>query len=963
MYSSKSELHPFAVGIVDSIEARTLDEVQSLRAAAGGGSVPFLEILGLFEKNWSEGWSSPAGRQLEDGGFLSKDDAAVIDRCKAEILNEMAAYSAPEPPPVLDAEEVERPTWVTKAVKANRYYWPLLREQLERRLPAPVVDAIDRDSERVLERLHDPQDVADWQCRGLVSGQVQSGKTTNYSSLICKAADAGYRMIVVFSGILNDLRTQTQIRLDEDFTGVHQYCDSIEHPSEERCGVGLSLKYDLARAPNTGTWVDQDFLFRPPAKAERLPWLFVVKKNTTVFRNLTAWLANKVSDKQNWPLLVIDDEADQASVNTSRSESVCTTTNRCIRELLALFPRSAFVGYTATPFANLFISSTAETKKLGKDLFPRDFILRLNPAPNYFGSRDFFGDQEDNGLELLIPFERSHADAWLVKKGRHFVVTDDFPSEAEICIRQFLFATALRIWRQRRIWNRPGWNETEEPVLESSMLVHVSWLVRQQRKVAQQFSDAIEAMRAAWTFLDEEDRAREEKDVEAMLGAQRAVTERLARLRRMRDLSMNWELPDAAAEIFPLMHQVLSDLSVIVLNGEDGQATALSAEGGLGDHVHARASIIIGGNKLSRGLTIPGLCVSMSLRTSTMYDTLLQMGRWFGYRDGYVDLCRICTTPSIISNFQAITEACQDFERQVDEMNTRQRTPENYRLAILKHPGLLITARNKMRSADEAVISFSGRIAEQRVFDLDDGLLQRNAVAAERLIARAAAAGRLVYASDGFEQPENAEEPNLLGAEESRPSGRLWRGVPADDVLAFLKEYSGQTGGPSVEQQGVADYIGRMAAKGELVRWNVFVPGRCGGTRFGSELLRRRIMRSESEAVLKTLKSGGHEFVGVPEDVVEKSGVRGLEAAQRGQAFRLVREAAGALHPDEGYFILYLLKSGEKPEENSVASIVSYYLWLPASGNPCTASIAQFNATVRSLEEDEEAQEEEEDAE
>lgn len=916
--------------------------------------------MGILNSIWEREWAKPEARMLWESAMLTEDARRLILQAKDEIGNEARQYCISEPE--FFAEEEEKSTWVTREVRERRRYWPLLRERLEERLPMPVVDSIDRDSERVLQRLHDPADRSDWRVTGLVVGQVQSGKTTNYSSLISKAADAGYRMIIVFSGILNDLRAQTQERLDEDFIGSHQFRFRSEGDKPAgRCGVGLLRDFNPKKAPNSGTWMDKDF--EPQAaKAEELPWLFVIKKNTAVFRKLIEWLKNKVPDKRNWPLLVIDDEADQASINTRGSDDIVTATNRCIRQILELFPRAAFVGYTATPFANIFISSTAESRALGRDLFPRDFIARISPAANYFGARDFFGDPEEDGLDLFIPFDAAHADAWIVKDGRRTLVTDEVPAEAASCLRHFVLATAIRMWRGRTGW---GDEDLSKPVLETSMLIHVTHLVRNQRKVAEQLHELIDELRGGFSYDSDE----ELRTYARMLEEQRAVTARLAENRKVRDLNLNRELPESIEALSDFIGHALEDLSLVILNGEVRRQTVAEPERGPGERPFAEARIFIGGNKLSRGLTLPGLCVSMFLRQTSMYDTLLQMGRWFGYRDGYVDLCRICTTPRIISNFQGIVEACEDLDVQLDQMNAANRTPENFRLKILHHPGLLITARNKMRTAAEAVVSFSGRTLEQRVLDLERDRIRENVRAAELLLDEAGRRGRLVYASARHEAPQNPEKPLLLEADGgSKLSGRLWRDVPAEAVLDFLASYSGLVGGAGVEQQGMRDYIRRMNEAGELTTWTVFVPGVQGPGRFGTGGVFRTMIGEgeESEQVaLKTLKTGGHEFVGVSEDVMAASGIRGLPAdAARGEGFRRVREEAGRLRPEEGHLILYLLQSREirrnpalLSEDGSLLPMVSFYLWVPASGRACAATMAQFNSSVHD-EEDEDGEEE-----
>ena len=450
-----------------------------------------------------------------------------------------------------------------------------------------------------------------------------------------------------------------------------------------------------------------------------------------------------------------------------------------------------------------------------------------------------------------------------------------------------------------------------------------------------------------------------------LLTEQKSITEKVASTRKGRDLNLNQDLPDSIEDVFDLIRGVLFDLELLIVNGEVDQEVIVGPEQGFEERAHVQARVYIGGNKLSRGLTLPGLCVSMFIRQVSMYDTLLQMGRWFGYRDGYVDLCRICTTPLVISNFQGIVEAVEDFESQIDQMNSDRRTPENFRLTILQHPGLLITARNKMRTAAEAVISFNGRTLEQREFDLDEEQIHENVAAARLLLAQVQKQGRLAYASKGYPQPQTAEDSDWISAIGSRPSGRVWKNVPAAVILQFLKGYSGLVGGASIEQQGMTSYIRDMNAKGELTSWTVFVPGSPCIGKFGTNGVVRQMLgesNSTEQVALKALKTGSHEYVGVSDDVIAASGISDeSEEALARDGFKKLRREAGRLHPEEGHFILYLIQSKQMQDHpalkfpsGEVLPIVSYYMWVPASGNSSSMTMGQFNSTVHDVEEAEE---------
>ena len=411
------------------------------------------ELCKFWDIFWDDDYASQLISQYEDR----------LEGFKQEILLDLMNFCVITPdvfPSVDDSND-----WVTEEMKASRYYWKLCKEQMASYLGEGSLEKIDIESECVLRRLHDPRDNGSWNTKGLVLGNIQSGKTANYSALIAKAADAGYRLIIVLSGIHNDLRMQTQMRLEKEFIGYSQFYDKKSQQLErETVGVGTFADYQEERAPRCATMRDKDF-DTPEVGVENLPWLFVVKKLPRILDKVSSWLQNNVPNKHDWPLLLIDDEADQASINTAKDHEQATKTNASIRRILRLFDRYAFVAYTATPFANIFINSTIEDKKLGKDLFPKDFICRLEAPTNYFGPKDFFGNEFDTSLELYDYFEESSLIKWVseLEKG----ATTELPEDVKRSILQFVLSTSIKSWR---LTNR----SISRPKTESSMLIHLS---------------------------------------------------------------------------------------------------------------------------------------------------------------------------------------------------------------------------------------------------------------------------------------------------------------------------------------------------------------------------------------------------------------------------------------------------------------------------------------------------------
>ena len=334
---------------------------------------------------------------------IMSDEFALVDR--EALMDELIRRSSQSVGrnATLSSSE-DHIDWLNAARKQNWRYWRRYSEYMEAKLPWKALDKLDQATDDVLKQLEDPLRPGAWDRRGLVVGHVQSGKTGNYTGLICKAADAGYKIVIVLAGLHNNLRSQTQIRLDEGFLGFATIANADTLP---RVGVG-EIDKDHSINPNYGTTRGENGDFTKGQVAslgispEQRPWLFVVKKNKTVLERLLLWIRNRVANETdpvtgrklvtNLPLLIIDDEADHGSVDTGENvvdengvvdeEHLPTTINRLIRSILHHFSRKAYVGYTATPFANIFIHDKGTTADHGPDLFPSSFITNLAAPSN-----------------------------------------------------------------------------------------------------------------------------------------------------------------------------------------------------------------------------------------------------------------------------------------------------------------------------------------------------------------------------------------------------------------------------------------------------------------------------------------------------------------------------------------------------------------------------------------------------
>jgi Z1 domain len=725
---------------------------------------------------------------------------------------------------VIDTDE-DHVQWLpAKRGSIDWKFWNRYRRYLTEKsdpIPPAVVNSIDELTDRVLERLEDPNRTAPWDRRGMIVGHVQSGKTSNFIGLICKAADAGYKIIIVLAGLHENLRSQTQMRVDEGFLGYSSARATTFSLGNTPVGVGnLVTKY---RAPaNSLTGYKQDFS-RVAARGLNIspfgqdPVILVVKKNKTILTNLIGWLAGYAeSDPEqprrkrrlpDVPLLVIDDEADNASINTKPiptdpmsgsplDDYDVTAINGKIRQMLSLFSKAAYVGYTATPFANIFIHpedrSTLGTVgrppnemeiPFGEGLFPRSFIISLPTPSNYVGPVTIFGLARDPeaGIETAVeplPVIRGVADseAFLPRKHKSDFVPGGLPETLKKAIRSFTLVCAARVHR--------GSSKSH-----NSMLIHVTRFISVQRDVQrlvkEELQDVVNRLRygdgASAKQIMHELEDLWEKDFEPTSSAVRT------RLTDPLMLETHW------ADVKPLLCSAAQKIVVKRISGgsEDVLDYQNAPEG---------ASVIaVGGDKLSRGLTLEGLSVSYFLRPSRMYDTLMQMGRWFGYRPGYLDLCRLYTLPDLVEWYKHIAFAAEELRQEFELMVDANKTPREYGLRVRSHPnGLWITSLVKMRESQTLTVSYDGQIVETTIFQKDKGLATANIQAATRFLG-----------SLGRPKAHTASGPYE------------WSQVPAGEVLAFLREYRTHPHAPKVNSALLAHYIARKSAAGFLTNWTV----------------------------------------------------------------------------------------------------------------------------------------------
>lgn len=799
----------------------------------------------------------------EKFGFIISDIALF----KQFLYREVTAYTEPSIG-VVD-KDLDDKTWWDELRREDSFqpeYWQRYYNYLNRKpsWSLTAIQDIDTSTDEIMNALANPRKVKEIDRMGLVFGYVQSGKTAHYIGLINKAYDAGYRIIIVLSGIHNSLRSQTQSRIDEEVLGYETSIENIVDITRERnaIGVGVGPYNKVSQIVQSITTRDDKGDVNKTSESVSMmpPFVIVTKKNASVLRKVLRFFRKshcaEIVDGQKripakYPALIIDDEADQASLNTNESydengnvldDYNPTTINGLIRELLKIFECRSYVGYTATPFANVFVSPDVDTEKYGKDLFPRDFIFRAPRADQYIGAREFFGIGGDENTPVMPLFREIKAGASYLGKGNK---ADDpvgeLPQELKKAIKYFLISTALRNCRGQI--NKPN-----------TMLVHIVRFVAQQNTVKKKIKQYYEEELANYIQFGDQAIQEELKAIwdddycptTAKLNVQ--FTKYMADCKNV-DWAEIWE------EIVRLV--VKKEIKIYSVNGKSEDALLYKNHEGKPFNV-----IVIGGDKLSRGLTLEGLTISYFTRSSNTYDTLMQMGRWFGFRPGYLDACRLFTTSGLNGLFAHISMATEDLAAQFDFMNDVVQTPYEFGLRVATHPSLEITSKNKLRTGQDVKRDFSAKLSQTRVFDIDGDQYDRNFDAVENLLT--AIAGCRVTSEEYRQSHEGRQAPG---------NHYFWQNVSAYDIANFFEHYETSRTATRANSKYMADYIRTMAAPGigGVKSWTVCLINISNGQPFeiaGLENVGGGIRRNEGLGVdsfattcsIHTMTSADHEY-------------------------------------------------------------------------------------------------------
>lgn len=761
--------------------------------------------------------------------FRSEDEKQkAFDRWKRDTEVIVGRPSAPE------TLRGRKAIWRDSYSTATGAHWSALRNYLlafggrtEEQL-----NKLDKASDAVLFSIADPTNEPELRSKysGLVIGYVQSGKTANYTALSAKAFDAGYQLVIVLSGIHNSLRRQAQIRMNNELGIV---ASTVSRPTASILGQDdpNPIRPLTSEDPVIGDFQYTNF---PAAILNSGKYLCVTKKNASVLKKLIKWLGNNVTV----PVLIIDDEADQASIDTASDGAAKAATdpdtldrdptviNGQIRKLVKICNSRAYIGYTATPYANVFIPKDRSHSNFDDDLYPRDFIISLPKPEGYMGPEEFFGPNltgEEDGEESIsdqVIRIVSEEDAEVLT---HFGKRANSPSNKELPasllegVRFFILATAaLRVAKQRQ--------------LPTSLLVHAS----HENGIQQEISSALE------TYVDKIHQDwRYEKNV--ALPKWKAEWETFSSI--FKDDKYKFQFEQLIPELDELIGQYGS-LPVLLLNYKSPDELDYEADPNL-------CALVVGGNKLSRGLTLEGLLVSYFVRESKVpnAETLTQMGRFFGYRRDLVDLTWVFTTDSLRRDFREISLIESALRKDIGRYQKSGKTPYDFAPRVLRRAHMMPTARNKMKFVKEFGVTYSGDLVQTTSFPMGPSKHATNHAHTCEFVR---------YLNLNFGRDEEV-------AHKSDNNKILWRGIPTEKVIEYIRGFEVVEGASRFVPQNISAYIDEQCTPSdpklspELVNWNVAVVGRTPDEQLGTEDFGIGLHVGR---VLRSLDSGSKNSIG-----------------------------------------------------------------------------------------------------
>jgi hypothetical protein len=818
---------------------------------------------------------------------IKKEDFLDFNVCIDEIFKNLNVKTSKQSVIVDNENHIN---WYNNS--NTRPYWDSYKQWLleYKKLPLSVVNSVDKSTDEILSLLENPTRDGNWDRRGMVVGHVQSGKTTNFIGLCNKALDSGYKFIVVLSGLTNDLRKQTHERLDQGFFGYNTEFLGEERVSYNKFSSNQILQLGKIREASklnrpitfthSGFNGDLNSVVLKHANIHvDYPILFCIKKNKTSLENLIKYIISspthtrhvQIKEKpfslkvegnfpviDKFPILVIDDEVDQASVDTGLQdfnndtpdeEYDPKTINRLIRTLLNVFYKKSYIGYTATPFSNIFIHPKAETMEEGPDLFPKSFICDLPEPSNYIGLKQLFNDEgefKSNYIEIindhcLYPNEIDCSEGWIPPKHNKdhkpkYDNEENLPNSLKDAILQFIISCSIR-------------NLRGEIIKHKSMLIHVSKYINVNFSI---YKDVV-------SYLD---KIRSHIINPGDLNYIGLVSDIKNNIKKL----INEEFSDN--QIDDLINSeygvkfVISDISLNIKNLSGNTNDSLDYEKFFKKKQRGIQTIVIGGDRLSRGITLEGLSISYFLRTSKMYDTLMQMSRWLGYNADFKDVSKLFITEDLIDWFLHISTATDELRGQFKIMSEKNLTPLDFGLKVKSHPLLMVTSRVKMRHGLKFNSTFLDHFSQTTSFDINQ--IDHNLKIVENLINKIG----------------SPKEKNII----KRPYGNenysyFWENIDSDLIIEFFNKYKVHKDAKTVMPHNYSIFIKNMNSIGELTNWSIGLMGGGSSDIFFNvnniykinALLRKPRQTSYSDKFnIGVLTNPNHQMLDLSDDIINK---------------------------------------------------------------------------------------------
>lgn len=714
-----------------------------------------------------------------------------------------------------------RREWYSNDDIENPYFWNRYKSLLLANPSFNIksINLLDEDTlPNIMNCLGNPKDKFEGKRfrRGLIIGDVQSGKTATYSGLICKAADAGYKVVILLAGITESLRQQTQERIDESIIGITYKKQGRTILPPQRVGVGVDNQE--LRATSFTSCVN-DFVgnhdkIAMSLNSQKSLVVFVIKKNVSVLQKLHKWLKDQNMDPVKGyidiPMLLVDDEADNASVNTKKDETDPTKTNKLIRQICTLFKDTTYVGFTATPFANVFIDPDSVDSMKNADLFPEHFIYALEAPSNYVGAPKIFYpegqyyrnlryitdieepdytseeyiNQVDNDIESLNSggFYYRHKKEW----------NGELPTSLTDAIYCFYLANAIRDLRGQHSAPR-------------SMLINMSRFIKVQRVITEHVEHIHDRVFDDIRFNFTDNNA---DNVNLPLyQAFKALW--IKHFSHVTDISF-----DRVIQKQTIM-DAIEKIKVMVVNGSK-QSNSLDYRTNKSLRV-----IAIGGLALSRGLTLEGLLVSYFYRNTSTFDVLMQMGRWFGYRSGYDDIFQIWTSKTSAEWYAEVARSSQELKDNIKNMYDQRLTPKDFGIKVRDNCNeLQITASNKMRTAIglDVRYSFYGNIYDTPYVSFNIEHNRNNLNRANELVKELFAEGYNLRYTDLVRKAD--KDP----FDTSDGSSRFFENVPKEKIISFLLSIKCSMANGNFHIPNIIEFLSNTENEG-LEEWDVVIEG------------------------------------------------------------------------------------------------------------------------------------------